>query len=125
LTGLLGELIVSVYGNKNDESQIIYEVKNYINHHFSEDITLKGIAKLVYMNPYYFSTFFKRKTGRNFKSYLTEVRMKQAFILLEHEDIKTEALANAVGYKDVRTFTEKFKETYGSSPVGLKKQGHL
>ena len=125
LTGLFQQLVDLVYQNKNSESLIVYQVKEYINCHFSEEITLEEIAKQVYMNPYYFSTFFKRKTGENFKNYLTKVRMKQAFIILKRKDVKTSELAQAVGYKDVRTFTDKFKETYGDSPAGLKKQGNL
>lgn len=122
LTGLFENLISTVCRNKSAESPVIYEVKEYIGKHFSEEITLEQIAKLVYMNPYYFSTYFKRKTGKNFKAYLTEIRMKKALIILRQENIKTAELARAVGYRDVRTFTDKFRETYGDSPAALKKK---
>lgn len=121
LVDLFQQLIDSVNRNRNSDSLVVYQAKEYIDHHFSEDITLEEIAKQVYMNPYYFSTFFKKKTGENFKNYLTKVRMKQAFILMKRQDMKTSELAQAVGYKDVRTFTDKFKEIYGDSPAGLKR----
>ena len=79
------------------------------------------MAEIVYMNPYYFSVFFKKETGENFKNYLAEVRMKEAVRLLMQTDMKTYELAKAVGYNDVRSFTEKFKEYYGDSPSGYKK----
>lgn len=107
-------------GNTGD-IQVIRQVKKYIGEHFAEEITLEQIAGTVYMNPYYFSTFFKKGTGQNFKSYLVEVRMKEAMKLLMEKDIKTYELAKSVGYNDVRTFTDKFKEMYGDSPTNYKK----
>lgn len=65
---------------------------------------------MVYMNPYYFSAFFKKETGENFKAYLLEVRMKKALQYLMETNMKTYELASQVGYKDVRTFTDKFRD---------------
>lgn len=79
------------------------------------------MAQMVYMNPYYFSAFFKKETGENFKAYLLEVRMKKALQYLMETDMKTYELASLVGYKDVRTFTDKFKDFYGYSPAKYKK----
>lgn len=104
------------------ENTTIRQIKEYIREHYSEDITLGKAAEIVYMNPYYFSAFFKKETGQNFKSYLLEVRMKEAFKLLMEKEMKTYELANAVGYNDTRTFTEKFKEYYGKSPQSYKKE---
>ena len=79
------------------------------------------MAEIVYMNPYYFSSFFKKETGQNYKNYLVEVRMKGAVKLLMETDMKTYELAKAAGYNDVRSFTEKFREYFGDSPSGYKK----
>lgn len=116
------KFIEKIYQNHKGESSVIYQVKEYIGEHFAEDISLDQIAKQVYMNPYYFSTFFKKETGQNFKSYLTEVRMKQALKILQKTNMKTYELAKAVGYKDVRTFADNFKEVYGESPAGFQKK---
>lgn len=105
------------------DKTVIYQVKEYIREHYDKDLSLGMLAGKFYMNQYYFSTFFKKETGQNFKNYVTEVRMKQAMkILMESDDIKTSELAQAVGYKDVRSFTDKFKEVYGESPAGYKKR---
>ena len=103
------------------EHQTIHQVKEYIQQHYAENLSLRKMAEIVYMNPYYFSVFFKKETGENFKNYLAEVRMKEAVRLLMQTDMKTYELAKAVGYNDVRSFTEKFKEYYGDSPSGYKK----
>lgn len=105
------------------ENDVIFKVKEYIQEHFAEDVTLEQLAQMVYMNPYYFSTFFKKETGQNFKAYLLQVRMEKALRYLMETNMKTYELARQVGYRDVRTFTDKFKEFYGSSPSKYKKHG--
>nr|WP_317361133.1 response regulator [uncultured Blautia sp.] len=118
---------ITVFLNKyacNDigiESNTIRIVKEYIKEHYAEDLNLGKLAEIVYMNPYYFSSFFKKETGENFKNYLAEVRMKAALKLLLESDMKTYELAEAVGYHDVRSFTEKFREYFGESPSSYKK----
>ena len=47
--------------------------------------------------------------------------MKVALKLLMESDMKTYELAEAVGYHDVRSFTEKFREYFGESPSSYKK----
>ena len=54
----------------NQENDSIFKVKEYISEHFSEDITLEKMAQMVYMNPYYFSAFFKKETGENFARHI-------------------------------------------------------
>ncbi|MCA5962649.1 AraC family transcriptional regulator [Blautia sp. RD014234] len=119
----LGKLIgENAFNGTDSERETITLVKNYIQEHYAEDIGLGSMAKMVYMNPYYFSTFFKKETGQNFKNYLVEVRMREAMKLLMASDMKTYELAEAVGYHDVRTFTDKFREVFGDSPSAYKKR---
>ena len=66
--------------------------------------------------------FFKKgKQGENFKAYLLEVRMKKALQYLMETNMKTYELASQVGYKDVRTFTDKFRDFYGCSPANIRR----
>lgn len=119
----LKEFMDRIYRDKmKEDTPIIRSVKQYINEHYKEDIKLSQIAKIAYMNPYYFSSFFKKETGQNFKHYLLEVRMKEAKKLLFETDMKTYEIAKEVGYNDVRSFTDKFREVYGGSPSSLKKE---
>ncbi|MOA43422.1 HTH-type transcriptional regulator YesS [compost metagenome] len=68
------------------------------------------------MNPYYFSSFFKKHTGQNFKSYVTEVRMEQALKLLLETDLLVYEIAERVGYNHVRHFSDMFKKKFGQVP---------
>lgn len=100
----------------------IYEAKSYIENNYSENINLEVIAGIVHMNPYYFSSYFKKHVGINFKEFLNEVRLKHALELLISESLKNYEIANRVGFPDVRSFTKIFKKYYGETPNDYKKR---
>ncbi|XEC93585.1 response regulator [Paenibacillus tarimensis] len=95
---------------------LLAKVKQYIEKHYSEDISLETIAALVFMNPYYFSSFFKKHKKQNFKQYVTEVRMKHALHMLGHTDLMVYEIAEKVGYNNARHFSDMFKKMYGKLP---------
>lgn len=96
------------------------QVKSYVEEHYAENVTLESIAALVYMNPYYFSSFFKKHTGRNFKNYVTEVRMSHAQRLLLQSDLMVYEIADRVGYNNARHFSDMFKKQFGKLPQEYK-----
>ncbi|MFP3126561.1 response regulator [Ectobacillus funiculus] len=108
--------------NLNKETLIMIRVKKFIEEHYSEDITLETVASIAFMNPYYFSSFFKKHTKQNFKHYLTEVRMKHAVQLLLHSDMLIYEIAEKVGYKNPRQFSDMFRKTFGKLPIDYKQQ---
>jgi YesN/AraC family two-component response regulator len=107
---------------KSIDNEQIRRIIVYMNEHYGENISLDRIAKMAYMNPYYFSVFFKKTTGRNFKECLTRIRLEHAITLLNQEDIKTYELAERVGFSDPRYFSELFKKIYGKTPLEYKKE---
>ncbi|MEK3670907.1 response regulator [Paenibacillus sp. FSL R10-2771] len=96
------------------------QVKTYVEEHYAENITLESIAAMVYMNPYYFSSFFKKHTGQNFKNYVTEVRMGHAQRLLLQSDLMVYEIADRVGYNNARHFSDMFKKQFGKLPQEYK-----
>lgn len=74
------------------------------------------------MNAYYFSSFFKKNSGENFKDYVNKVRLKHAMALLVTTDKKTYEIADQVGFRDARSFSELFQRTYGETPASYRKR---
>ncbi|MNH35623.1 HTH-type transcriptional regulator YesS [compost metagenome] len=91
--------------------------------HYAENITLESMAALIYMNPYYFSSFFKKHTRKNFKQYLTEERMKHALRLLLESELMIYEIAERVGYNNARHFSDMFKKVYGKLPQEYRQSG--
>ncbi|MBA2938946.1 response regulator [Paenibacillus sp. CGMCC 1.16610] len=104
------------------EAQQMKMIKEYIEEHYSENITLESMASQVFMNPYYFSSFFKKHTNENFKQYVTNIRMKNAVRLLLQTDLLVYEIAEQVGYHNPRQFSDMFKKSYGKLPHEYKSQ---
>lgn len=93
----------------------IQKLKNYIHEHY-KDATLENAAKIVYMNPYYVSKYFKTKTGENFSEYLTRIRMNKAAELLKDIRYRTYEVSEMVGYSNAKNFTRTFRRFFGQCP---------
>ena len=74
------------------------------------------------MSSAYFSTVFKRDTGKTFIEYLTDYRMEEASKLLLNDNLKTYVIAERVGYSDPNYFTYVFKRKYGLTPSKYRKE---
>jgi len=93
----------------------------YINKHFNEKITLEDIANIVDLNPVYISTLFKKETGSNFSTYLLNIRISKAKSLLKEGNDTIAAVAEKVGYKDARFFSQTFTKEVGVKPVVFRR----
>lgn len=107
---------------ESNEKKDILRAKEYIESHYRENLTLEILADVVHMNPYYFSSYFKKNAGENFKDYVNRVRIREAVALLLSTDKKTYEIASQVGFRDVRTFTEAFARAYGETPSAYRKR---
>lgn len=106
----------------SSEKKDILLAKNYIQEHYSENLSLEVLAGQVHMNSYYFSSFFKKHAGENFKDYVNHVRLEHALPLLVSTDRKLYEIASDVGFRDVRSFTELFLRVYGETPASYRKR---
>lgn len=107
---------------QSSEKKELIRAKEYIEAHYRENLTLEVLAGEVHMNPYYFSSFFKKNAGENFKDYVNRVRLSHAVTLLVSTDMKTYEIAAEVGFRDARSFTEVFSRVYGETPSAYKRR---
>ncbi|MGL4992180.1 MAG: response regulator [Sarcina sp.] len=89
-----------------------YVLKNYHNNELSVDT----ICNALHLSPAYFSTIFKKEVGINFISYLTNLRLEKAKVLLKTTDYKTYIIAEKVGYIEANYFSYVFRKEVGVSP---------
>ncbi|MDO4294821.1 MAG: response regulator [bacterium] len=108
-------------GGSSEHKEIV-RIRQYIQQHFGENLTLEWMAQTFGMNSFYFSSYFKKNMGKNFKNYLTDLRMEEAEKLLLHTDYKAYEIAEKIGYKNVRQFNENFNKKYGKSPSEYRKE---
>ena len=94
-----------------------YNAKLYIeDNYMNPNLDLAEVASTCSLNPYYFSTKFKKEAGLSFKEYLTKVRIVAAENLLRTTNMKLLDISAQVGYNNVEHFNRVFKKSNGVSP---------
>ena len=81
------------------------------------------MADVLNVNPAYFSTLFKKKTGVSFIQYLTNYRIKKAMNLLRTTGSSVEEVSEQVGYPNANYFVKVFKKTVGMNVSEFKRNG--
>lgn len=119
------EMLLELYHRIGDkpgikEQTVMARILEYIEAHYIEDISLESVAGVAFMNPYYFSSFFKKHMKRNFKQFVTDLRMQKAIELLTHTDLMVYEIAEKVGYNNARHFSDMFKKQTGKLPQEFK-----
>jgi two-component system response regulator YesN len=97
-------------------NRIVREVLDYIENHYSEDISLFTAAEHVHMNHVYLSRLFKKELGETFLENLTKYRLQKACELLSNSDYKIYEISSMVGIFDPGYFSQVFKKYYGLTP---------
>lgn len=97
------------------ENVIIRKAKKFVDENFGKDISLEDVAEHVFLNPAYFSRYFKQYAGENLTTYLLKKRMSYAKKLLkEHYDVGE--IAEKCGYSSTKYFVQSFKKYTGTTP---------
>lgn len=100
--------------------KIIEAAKQYIDKHFSENISLAGVSEHVYISPNYFSSLFSSETGQSLMEYIAHKRIEKAKQLLGQKDAKAFEVGEIVGYDNPYYFSRIFKKHTGLSPSEYK-----
>lgn len=111
-------LIMGIYREFVAEDRFSYIQRSiaYIKDHLHTNITLQQVAKFVHLNPNHFSEVFKRETGVNYIEFVTRERMQRAMEILNESEVKISQVAGAVGYEDMKYFSQLFKKYTGKTP---------
>lgn len=113
IEAVMGRIEAIEYQGKES---VIGQIKNYIDSHYAETITLNEISKKYYINAAYFSRTFKKEIGTNFNDYIRKIRMEKAVAFLTSTDLKIYEIAGKVGFDNPNYFMKKFQECYGITP---------
>jgi len=123
LTLLLTDYAEYIYQLRTNQSGgVIKQVEEDIRKNYKNNVTLKELGKKYFINSVYLGQLFKNKYGISFKDYLHKIRIEKAEELLINSDLKTYEVAEAVGYKDVDYFINRFIEDKGCTPAKFRKQ---
>ncbi|MAD88646.1 MAG: AraC family transcriptional regulator [Pseudoalteromonas sp.] len=98
----------------------IHNALNFINENIAEPLKIESIAKEAFLSPTQFKKIFKEQLGLTVLEYITALRMEKAQALLTHTDYPLQIIGENVGYKELSSFSRKFKQHYGFPPTKFK-----
>jgi YesN/AraC family two-component response regulator len=98
----------------------IINVVRYIEDNLAGPLSLDELAAKADISKYHFCRFFKKHVGMTPMRYLISRRIAKARELLKKEDLPISAIAPAVGFNDMSSFTVQFKRFSGKTPIKYK-----
>lgn len=102
-------------------NRLVREAEEYIAEHYSENLTLGGVAEAVGISGGYLSALFMQYLECGFVDYLNEIRIERACCYLEQNYLKIYEIAYKVGFRDEKYFSKVFKKIKGMSPKEYRK----
>ncbi len=102
-------------------SKIFLSVCDYINKHFSENITLEQVADLAGFSKYHFSRIFRQYADIPFYQYLNKKRIMHAATLLMEPDMSITEISLQCGFSSISAFIRMFKIHKNCTPSEFKK----
>lgn len=100
----------------HNRREIVRKVMDYIQKNYSQSLSLREAASVVFLSPSYLSNLIRLETGRNFVDIVNETRIAQACALLLQPDAKISDVAIQTGFQDTHYFRQVFKKVTGVSP---------
>ncbi len=101
---------------QSPQTRVLYKILLYVEQNYSDDCTLKAVAKHLQYDYPYLSKLFVRLMNMTFTDYLNHYRISQACYLLKNSSQTVGEVAVICGYNNLRTFHRNFREITGRSP---------
>jgi AraC-like DNA-binding protein len=89
---------------------------SYMENHFQEQISLNELADKAQLSVRHFNRIFKENYKTTPMSYIINLRIQHACLLLRKSTLKISDVSYESGFDDSNYFTRQFKKIIGSSP---------
>ncbi len=88
----------------------------YIHRHYHTRLDVARLAQIEGYHPSYYSEWFKTQTGKAPKTYIQDLRLKQAKDLLQWTDLPIHQIAAQIGFEQASSLTRLFQQREGTTP---------
>jgi two-component system response regulator YesN len=112
----LNRLLAAVSPGKPTTHHLVQAAQSFIEESHARRISLSAVASQLNVSGNYLSRVFKRETGTTLTSYIHEVRLEHALVLLANGGRSISEIAYLVGYQNYRDFYRNFVKYKKASP---------
>ncbi len=107
---------------KGGKTRSVMDIKEYLERHYNEKITLEQLSRDFFINKYYLARGFKEQFGPSVISYLLNVRITHAKQMLRFTDKSIEDIGLECGIGALHYFSRVFKDVEGVPPSTYRAQ---
>uniref|UniRef100_UPI0034A593FD helix-turn-helix transcriptional regulator n=1 Tax=Roseburia hominis TaxID=301301 RepID=UPI0034A593FD len=98
-------------------------VLEYIDAHYTEELSIADLASLCYFSEYHFMRFFKRFMGTSCLNYIKNLRLEKAAELLGQDGLPPLDASLSAGFHNLSYFYREFRKKYGVTPGDFRGAG--
>ncbi len=109
-------------GQKKHEDEPVKQAQEYIEHHYTDKLSVEELADRFAIGRRHFERRFKQATSNTPSAYIQRVRIEAAKKDLENTAKNVGEIMYDVGYTDVKAFRSVFKKLTGLSPTDYKQK---
>ena len=110
------------YLNKSVSNRVPEMIKNYIDTHVTEKITLEDISNRLYISKSHIERAFKQEYNKTPLAYCAEQKIAQVASMLVTTNYSLSQIAAQLGFSDVKYMSKSFKKFKGKSPMEYKRE---
>ncbi|MDW7662327.1 MAG: helix-turn-helix domain-containing protein, partial [Bacillota bacterium] len=112
--------------NHSIQSERIFSIIKYIQSHLPDpNLSVQMIAEHFYLNPQYFSRYFKLEVGITVKRFIENLRLTRSIHTLKLTDETVLEVATKFGFPDAKSYFRVFKAHMGITPNAYRKINHI
>jgi AraC-like DNA-binding protein len=119
------QFLSSSLGNKiinEAEGKRLNNIYQFLLTEFKRPISLNEVSAKANLTPNSFCRYFKNQTGKNYSTFINELRIGNASKLLKNKDISISDICFGSGFKNLSNFNRQFKSITGISPKDFRKK---
>ncbi|MGI2328633.1 bifunctional transcriptional activator/DNA repair enzyme AdaA [Planococcus sp. YIM B11945] len=99
----------------------VQHITEWIDDHFTEDVSLEKLADIAHGSPYHLQRLFTKTKGLSPTAYIQELRLEKAARDLRTTKLSVEAIGKAAGFSNTPYFITLFKKKKGETPGSFRK----
>lgn len=104
--------------NQQKYYEIFAGLLNYVDAHYTEELTLEQVANRIGFSKYHFTRLFKQHTHTTFHNYLCHKRIQAAQAMLTaNRDLPVTDIAFQTGFNNLTSFNRSFNKYTNCSPT--------
>ena len=107
---------------QKNTDKLFFDILFYLNHNFTDRITVEDTAKKFGFTCNYFGKKFYKRLGVSFNDYINNMRLNYAYSLIVDNEKTIEEIAATCGFSSRTYFSTMFRKKFGITPIECQKK---